>query len=41
MHHPEFLPPDDIVGDVAAAYVAGLPAAIATRSVRPHPDTIT
>jgi amidohydrolase len=28
LHHPEFLPPDELIGDVATAYLAGLRGAL-------------
>lgn len=30
LHHPAFVPPDDIIGDVATAYLAGLHGALVT-----------
>jgi metal-dependent amidase/aminoacylase/carboxypeptidase family protein len=31
LHHPRYVPPDDVVADVAAAYLAGLRAAVDLR----------
>jgi hypothetical protein len=28
LHHPRFVPPDELVGDVARAYLAGLRGAV-------------
>ena len=32
LHHPQFLPPDDILDDVVTAYLAGFRAAVALLS---------